>query len=226
MKLKLVEKRPEITGVQTFIFEPEQPISWQPGQYMHYVLDHPDPDERGTERWFTIASAPFEKHIQITTRYDGEKISSFKKALDAMRPGDTIEADGPKGKFIMQEGEHHHVFIAGGIGITPYRSMLAQLAHDKQPAAIDLMYANRDNNFIFADELKSIQAQNPDFHILEFIDRRIEEPDLSKYLEDKNAVFYISGPEPMVEAYEQLFDKLGIEKTVVMTDYFPGYQQA
>lgn len=226
MKLKLVEKRPESTGVQTFIFEPEQPISWQPGQYMHYVLDHPDPDERGTERWFTIASAPFEKHIQITTRFDGEKVSSFKQALAELEPGSTIEADGPKGKFIMQEGEHHHVFIAGGIGITPYRSMLAQLAHDKQPAAIDLLYANRDNNFIFADELKSIQAQNPDFHILEFIDRRIEEPDLSKYLEDKNAVFYISGPEPMVEAYEQLFDKLGIEKTVVMTDYFPGYQQA
>jgi ferredoxin-NADP reductase len=226
MKLTLKEKRPEITGVKTFIFEPEQPISWQPGQYMHYVLEHPDQDDRGTERWFTIASAPFEKYIQITTRFDGERESSFKQALDAMDPGDTIEADGPKGKFILQEGEHHHVFIAGGIGITPFRSMLAHMAHDNKTARIDLLYANRDNVFVFGDELKSIRSENPDFQILEFVDRRIEEPDLQKYLDDKSAVFYISGPEPMVEAYEELFDKLGVEKDRVMTDYFPGYQQA
>jgi ferredoxin-NADP reductase len=223
MKLKLTDKRPEIKGVKTFIFEPQEPISWQPGQYLHYVLDHPDPDDRGTERWFTIASAPFEKHIQITTRFDGERESSFKQALDAMKPGDEIEADGPKGSFTLQEGEHHHVFIAGGIGITPYRSMLVQLAHDGKATAIDLMYANRDDNFVFGAELKELQASNPAFHILEFIDKRIEEPDLEKYLTDKTAVFYLSGPRSMVESYEQLFADRGIDKTAVMTDYFPGY---
>jgi ferredoxin-NADP reductase len=226
MKLTLKEKHPEIAGVKTFIFEPEQPISWQPGQYMHYVLDHSDPDDRGTERWFTIASAPFEKHIQITTRFDGERESSFKRALDAMNPGDTIEADGPKGKFTLQEGEHPNIFIAGGIGITPYRSMLAQLAHDNKTSRIDLLYANRDSNFVFGEELKGIQSENPGFQILEFIDKHIEEPDLQGYLGDKSAIFYISGPEPMVEAYEELFDKLGVEKDRVKTDYFPGYQQA
>jgi len=223
MKLKLIQNREETKGVRTFIFEPEQPIDWQPGQYMHYVLDHANADDRGTERWFTIASAPFEKHIQITTRFDGEIESSFKKAMDAMEPGDSIEADGPKGSFILQEGEHHHVFIAGGIGITPYRSMIVQLAHDKQQPRIDLLYANKDDNFVFKEELEGLQAINSDFKILEFVDKRIAEPDLEKYFSDKSAVFYLSGPRSMVESYEHLFADRGIEKTAVMTDYFPGY---
>jgi ferredoxin-NADP reductase len=223
MKLKLKEKRPEVTGVKTFIFEPEQPLTWQPGQYLHYVLDHPNPDDRGTERWFTIASAPFEKHIQITTRFDGERESSFKRALDAMEPGDEIEADGPKGSFTLQEGEHHHIFIAGGIGITPYRSMVQQLNHDHIQPRIDLLYANKDDNFVFKSELAQLQASNPSFKILEFVDKRIDEPDLEKYFSDRSAVYYLSGPRSMVEAYEHLFAERGIDKTAVMTDYFPGY---
>jgi len=223
MKLTLKEKRPEIEGVKTFIFEPEAPINWQPGQYMHYVLDHPNPDDRGTERYFTIASAPFEKHIQITTRFDGERESSFKQALDAMNPGDQIEADGPRGSFTLREGEHHHVFVAGGIGITPYRSMLAQLEHEGRDVRIDLLYANRDNNFVFGEELKRMQQSHPSFQILEFVDRRIGEPDFQKYLNYQSAVFYLSGPRSMVEAYEGLMAEQGIDKSVVMTDYFPGY---
>lgn len=222
MKLKLIEKHPETPGVETFIFEPESPIEWQPGQYMHYVLDHPNPDDRGIERWFTIAAAPFEKHIQITTRFDGERESSFKQALAAMAPGDEIEADGPKGSFTLQEGEHHHVFIAGGIGITPYRSMLAQMQHENSVANIDLLYANRDQNFVFGEELKQISAAHPEFKVIEFVDKRIEEGDLQSYFQDDLTVFYLSGPRPMVEAYEaQLKSKVGEDRA--KTDYFPGY---
>jgi ferredoxin-NADP reductase len=223
MKMTLKSKKPEIEGVYTFIFEPEEPIDWQPGQYMHYVLKHEDPDDRGEERWFTISSAPFEKDIMITTRFDGEKTSSFKQALLKMAPGGTIEAEGPKGSFTLQEGEHHHIFIAGGIGITPFRSMLLQLLHDHQDKAIDLMYANRDNNFVFGDWLKDLQSKNPSFHLLEFIDKRIEEPDLAEFIGDKSAVYYLSGPRAMVESYEALLEAKAVEKTAVMTDYFPGY---
>jgi ferredoxin-NADP reductase len=223
MKLRLQSKKPEVEGVYSFVFEPEEPISWQAGQYLHYVLQHDYPDDRGVERWFTIASAPFEGVIQITTRFDGEKQSSFKKALFDMQPGGEIEADGPKGSFTLQEGEHHHVFIAGGIGITPFRSIIIQLAHDNQEKKIELMYANRDNNFVYGEELKSIQQNHPEFHVLEFVDKRIEEPDLQNFLQDKTAIYYLSGPRSMVEAYEQLLADKGVEKTAVMTDYFPGY---
>jgi ferredoxin-NADP reductase len=151
MKMTLKSKHPEVEGVFTFTFQPEASITWQPGQYMHYVLKHENPDDRGEERWFTISSAPFETDIMITTRFDGEQISSFKRALFKMEPGGVIEADGPKGSFTLQEGEHHHIFIAGGIGVTPFRSMLLQLLHDHKNKSIDLMYANRDSNFVFGD---------------------------------------------------------------------------
>jgi ferredoxin-NADP reductase len=222
MKLRLREKRQEIEGVKTFIFEPEAQIEWQPGQYLHYVLEHSNPDDRGIERWFTIAAAPFENHIQITTRFDGEKMSSFKQALAAMEPGGIIEADGPKGSFTLLPGDIKHVFIAGGIGITPYRSMLAQMQHDNNVANIDLLYANRDQNFVFGEELKQIAATHPTFKLTEFVDKRIEEEDLQSYFQDDSTVFYLSGPRPMVEAYEeQLKSKVGEDR--VKTDYFPGY---
>jgi ferredoxin-NADP reductase len=223
MKLRLLSKKDETEGVTSFIFDPEESLNWQPGQYLHYVLEHDNPDERGTERWFTIATAPYEKNIMITTRFDGERQSSFKQALHNMQPGDEIEADGPKGQFTLQEGEHHHIFIAGGIGITPFRAMIMQLAHDSAEKRIDLLYANRDDKFVFADEFKQVQESNSQFKLLEFTDKRIEEQDLAEYLKDKSAIYYLSGPRSMVEAYEKLLSEKGVEKTAVMTDYFPGY---
>jgi ferredoxin-NADP reductase len=223
MKMTLKSKTPEVPGVYTFTFAPAEPVSWQPGQYMHYVLKHENPDDRGQERWFTISSAPYEEDIMITTRFDGEKKSSFKQALLKLEPGGTIEADGPKGSFTLQEGQHHHIFIAGGIGVTPFRSMLLQLLHDHQDKKIDLMYANRDSNFVYGDWLKDLQTKSPSFHLLDFVDKRIEEPDLAEFMKDKTAIYYLSGPRSMVEAYEHLLADKGVEKTAVMTDYFPGY---
>lgn len=208
----------------SFIFEPEEPLSWQPGQYLHYVLKHKNPDNRGEKRWFTIASAPFERNIIITTRFDGEQISSFKSALFNMKLGDEIEVDdGPKGWFVLTEGEHRHIFIAGGIGITPFRSMVAQLAHNKNAKLIDLMYANKGNNFVFGEELENYQKTNPSFNLLKFVDKRIEQADFKDYLKDKSAIYYLSGPRAMVEAYETLLTEAGVAETAILTDYFPGY---
>ena len=171
MKLKLVSKKSEVPGVCSFIFEPSEPIEWQPGQYMHYLLPQAHPDERGIERWFTISAAPFEQHIMITTRFDGEKVSSFKQTLENMEIGTELESDGPKGSFILQESSGPHVLIAGGIGITPYRSMLAQLAHDGQDKNIVLMYANRDEHFVFGVELEMIAQKMAGLKIKKFVDK-------------------------------------------------------
>ena len=222
MKMKFIMSKDQQPGVHTFVFEPSEPISWQPGQYMHYVLEHPDADDRGTERWFTIASPPYEKNIQITTRI-ADKSSSFKKALLAMKIGDSIDADGPKGQFILKEGDYHHILIAGGIGITPYHSMLAQLAHDNKPANADLLYANNDDNFVFDDQLASWAAKDPTLKIHKFVDKHIETEDFKPYLADANAIYYLSGPRAMVESYESLLPSLGVSKENVLTDYFPGY---
>lgn len=227
MKLKLINVKDEIADAKTFVFRPEEDISWQPGQYMHYFLKHPDADDRGIERWFTISSAPFEKHITITTRLAAEKGSTFKRALNQLTEGDTIEAEGPGGKFILREGGHRHILIAGGIGITPYRSMLAQLDHDDQGINADLLYANRDDHLIFYDELSKYEHKQPNLHIKKFIGGKlIEQPDLEEYAKDSNNVFYLSGPYSMVESYKVLLPTMGVAEDNIMTDFFPGYDNA
>lgn len=223
MKLSLVNKKPEVPGVYTFVFEASEPITWLPGQYMHYVMDLPNADDRGLERWFTISSAPFEHTIDITTRFDGELKSSFKQALLALPQNGQIESDGPKGEFVLQDPSAHYVFIAGGIGITPFRSILAQAGHDGQKLKVDLLYANRDENFVFDNELESLAQANPEFHIKKFVgDNHIQETDLQPFIDDPTTVFYVSGPKPMVESYyEMLLAKVGEAR--VKKDFFPGY---
>lgn len=223
MNLLLKSKTTIQEGVKSFIFEPEEKITWEPGQYLHYVLEHDNPDDRGVERWFTIASAPYENEVAITTRFDGERMSSFKAALQQMDEGEIIEADGPKGKFILQPGEHRHVFISGGIGITPFHSMIKQFAHDNHMPKIDLLYANRDGNFVYMDELQRISKDFPSLHIVEFAGKQIEEGDLEPYLADKSSIFYLSGPHPMVDSYELLLKDNNVPETAILTDYFPGY---
>jgi ferredoxin-NADP reductase len=226
MKLTLVERKKLFDDVESFYFEPEQPTDWQPGQYMHYVFNHPDADERGAERWFTISSAPYEKRISITTRFSADKGSSFKHALQAMKIGDTIEADGPKGKFVIDDTSKKPILVAGGIGVTPYHSMLMQMDHDGQDVNAELLYANRDNNFVFGEELEGLAQKHANFKITKFVgERHIEEADLKPYADDSSTVIYLSGPEPMVENYEDtLKEKLQVPEERVKTDFFPGYE--
>jgi ferredoxin-NADP reductase len=223
VKIELISKNSEVPGVYSFIFKPDKPIGWVPGQYMHYVLPHPDPDDRGIERWFTISAAPFEENLRITTRFAEEKGSSFKKALLALAIGSELEADGVEGDFTLATGDVHHILIAGGIGITPYRSMLAQLAHDKKYIHSELLYANQDENLVFGDELAKIETSLRSFHVHPFIGRRLAPGDFKKYVGEPNSIFYLSGPEPLVENYEGVLAEMGVAKKRIKTDFFPGY---
>src|SRR3982751_512135 len=115
MKMNLVSKKTEVPGVESFIFEPEETLSWKAGQYLHYVLHHEPTDDRGSDRWFTVASAPYEKNPMITTRHADEKSSSFKTALFAMKEGEEIEISSVDGDFTVEDTDKDLVFIAGGI---------------------------------------------------------------------------------------------------------------
>ncbi len=224
MKLQLKSRKVEQEDVETFIFRPERPIVWQAGQYLHYILPHPNPDDRGIERWFTIASAPFEKHIQVTTRFTQQAGSTFKKALRSMKIGDYLKADGPKGEFVNSGAGKKPIFIAGGIGITPFRAMLLQLDHDGQDINVELLYVNRDDNLVFEEELTKLETKHAAFHIQRFIgDKRIEKADFADYINDANSIFYISGPKPMVENYQHSLTSLAVNEDRIKTDYFPGY---
>lgn len=129
MKLTLTTIKPESPDVKSFIFKPSKPLIWKAGQYLHYMLHHEPTDDRGSDRWFTIASAPFEHHVMITTRLAKTKGSTFKKNLKDLKVGEAIEVSDVDGDFIVTKKNKDYVFIAGGIGITPFRSILKEMQH-------------------------------------------------------------------------------------------------
>ncbi len=133
MKIELVEKKKETKDVTSFIFESRVPIEWIAGQFLFYTFPHPNPDERGITRYFTISAVPFEKHIMLTTRFAGNKSSSFKQKLFATPIRTEVEITDPDGDFIVEDLGKKIIFIAGGIGITPYRSILLDLDQRNLP---------------------------------------------------------------------------------------------
>ncbi len=226
MKLKLLEKIQRTPDVISFIFEPVEPITWKAGQYLHWVLHHEPTDDRGSDRWFTISSAPFEKHIMITTRFTKKKGSSFKNKLQTLVVGKSqMEISYLEGDFTLDDPNKDCVFIAGGIGITPFRSMIKQLDHDKKPINVNLLYANKDQNIVFKEELEEIASRNPNFKInYIFSPEHIDETKIKQLITDiSNKTFYVSGPEPMVEDLLSMLKNMGIKDENLKGDWFPNY---
>jgi ferredoxin-NADP reductase len=225
MKFTLTEKKQETSDTFSFIFAPDQSLRWKPGQFLRYVLNHPEPDDRGVERYFSIASAPHEKHVMVTTRF-AAKGSSFKKALTNLKPGDAIEAHDLEGDFVVDDPKNTFVFIAGGIGITPFRAILLDLDFNKQPLNVQLLYANHDNDFVYQKELETLQARHPKFRI-DYVVRpkRFDEKSIPKLVPDmEKSILYVSGPEPMVESMDETLKQMGVSEERIKNDFFPGYE--
>lgn len=224
MKLTLIDRKKEAGDAQSFIFKPGQPVSWKPGYFIHYILPHQDMDKRKNDRYFTISSTPHEGFIMLTTRITPNG-SSFKKMLLKLKPGDIIEAEEPEGDFVIEGPNKKYVFIAGGIGITPFRAIILDLAYRKQLINTILLYANKTADFVFKDELEALSKDRPDFQIHYFVDpQRIDQEVIRKLVPDlKNSLFYVSGPEPMVESFEEMLMNMGIPDKHIKRDYFPGY---
>lgn len=227
MKLTFKEKSIKQGNVTRFVFSPQEPVSWQPGQFSHYTLPHDNADDRGDDRWFTISSAPFEKDIWITTRITPDHGSTFKQTLSNLTPGQVLEADDPDGDFVVEDLNRNYVFVAGGIGITPFRSILNQLHHNGKDIRAELLYANRDMASVpFKDELEAISQAHPGFNITYFSgDNKIDEAALrAAGAKLADPIYYVSGPEPMVEAFEKVLQGMGIDDQHAKFDFFPGYE--
>ena len=157
MQLQLVKKVDEARGTKSFFFNivdgylSEEKLSWEPGQYIYITLPYLNyPDERGDTRHFTISSSPTEGDlIRITIRIRQE--SGYKKTLDELPIGSEVEGKGPQGTFLFDSKIEYNIFLAGGIGITPFRSIIKNVIDDKQKQKtnIHLIYSNSDNDFIF-----------------------------------------------------------------------------
>jgi ferredoxin-NADP reductase len=225
MKLTLIAKRPETQGVVSFLFSSDAPLKWQAGQFLQYRLPHPNADDRGITRYFTIASAPFEGHVMLTTRLGADRTSSFKRALRQLPVGATVDADEPEGDFVAGDPADTHVLIAGGIGVTPFRAILLDLEHRGLPIDATLLYANRTPDFVYKAELDALTGRHPGLAVRYLVSpERVTETTIR----DAAAVltrpaFHVSGPELFVDAMASMLSGLGVPDTRVKRDYFPGY---
>jgi ferredoxin-NADP reductase len=219
LKVSLERKYTEAGNAVTFILKPEKPVNWIAGQYTRYQLK----TERGLEEhFFTIASAPYEKHFQITTRISD---STFKQALNNLNPGDTITAFDPEGDFIWQETDHNRVFVAGGIGVTPFHSIIKDRDHNGDPIPVTLLYANRNDDIPFKAEVDRWRAEHPEFNVAYVIGEQLSAKLIAEHLPKlKNSLVYISGAEPMVEAIGNgLRNIYKLPDAQIIQDFFPGY---
>lgn len=226
MKLKLIDKRQENGDVKSFVFEPQETLSWKAGQFLIYFLPQEKPDIRGKQRFFTISSAPPEGHVMLSTRIKPGNLSTFKKTLDKLKIGETVEVKGPDGDFTVNDSNKKYVFIAGGIGVTPFRSIIVDLYSKKEPLNITLLYANSDDQFSFKDELEQISSKNSNFKIYYIISpKHIDEEVIKEAVPNLDEpIFYVSGPEPMVETLSGMLIKMGIPEDRLKQDFFPGYE--
>jgi ferredoxin-NADP reductase len=211
--------------VVSFVFEPSTDFMWYPGQYMKVTLPHDKVDSRGIERWFTIAAPPFEHFPRITTRIAKDHPSSFKVALSQLQPGDPLEVERPGGDFVMTSLETEYVLIAGGIGITPFHAMLAQLDHDHEMPKTSVIYGAGDNEPIFHRELTDIAARLPELQVRCLVEpERVSPEIITNSVSDITVPHYfVSGPEPMVDAIQKMLITMGVSAGKIEVDHFSGY---
>ncbi len=233
-KLKFIEKRKEAQNAYTFVFSREG-VEFEAGQHFAFVLPHEKPDNRSVFRIFTISSAPNKDHIAITTRFFGEESSSFKKALMLLNPGDTVTVRGPSplsDVFRIKDFSQKFIFIAGGIGITPFHSVLTQAALAGNQLQGELFYANSDTDFIFSEELDSAAAKQDNFKINKIIspDRvTVEQLKACINRQGQDVIFKISGTQGFVKNYRNLLRHelkipRGQIKTYAYTGVFGSYK--
>lgn len=226
MKVTLIEKIRKTKDIYSFIFKPEKQVIWKAGQHIFLKIPHPNPDNRGIIRHFTISSAPVEKNISITSRFDIEKGSSFKKALLKLKTGSTVEAFNLRGNFIIKDLKAKYVFIAGGIGITPYRSILLDLSNKNNSVNIILLYGNKDQDIVFKDTLDAIESKYKWLKIYYIVEPQIIDEEIlkNKVQDFKERIFYISGSLNMVKTVQNILLRLNIKESSILKDYFPGYE--
>lgn len=226
--LTLIKKEAAGSNIINFWFRPEQAINFIPGQFLEWTLPHKHVDSRGTRRYFTIASAPEEKNILLTTKFAPEKGSSFKSALKNLSPGEEITAGNLEGKFILPKDTTKKLcFIAGGIGITPFRSMVKYMINYGDCRDAILLYAVRTADEITYREIFA-EAEKECGTKIRFIetqkDGQMDAARVKTYCPDfLERIFYVSGPESMVQSFEKMLSAMDVPKRQIKHDYFPGY---
>lgn len=233
--MKLIQKNKIADATYELVLAPDRPFTFRPGQYLEWTLGHTYADNRGNRRFFTIASSPTEEYVRLGVKFY-EPESTFKRELLALPVNGTLSASSLSGDFVLpRDPKKKLVFIAGGIGVTPFRSMVQYLIDTKDARAITLLYSNKtaseiayQGTFDRAAEIigmKTVYALTNESAPVPgtysgMIDRALILREVPDY---KERTFYISGPHGMVTAFKKTLGEMGVPFYRIKTDYFPGF---
>ncbi len=220
MKAHFVKKQPEGEDITTFYFEPEQPIDFIAGQFIELRLPITSPDPRDTKRWFSISASPTEPFIAITTRIPTTSPSVFKRALQMLKVSDSIDISQAMGDFVLPKDHTIPLlFIAAGIGITPFRSITKWLIDSSDQRQVTILQAiNKPGDAIFRDVFEAYDCK-----YTTLISDRLTAKIIRSHIHSNKTKLYIAGPEPMVEELSKAMIDSGYPASLVAGDYFPGY---
>jgi ferredoxin-NADP reductase len=236
MQARIKEKEEVAKGTLLVTFDLlGKEVDFKPGQYFFVTLpDIGHQDDKGLRRHITVVTSPNEKGVLgLATRM---RESAFKRSLDELPVGTQVEVEEPKGDFALPEDTTRPlVFVAGGIGITVFRSMLLYIREEGLSYRVTLIYSNRDReSTAFLDELRGLEQEIPDFRLVltmtqdqgwdgetRKVDAQFFEdylgPDLNQY------TFLVAGPPAMTEGVQSALEDAGVNEENVTAERYSGY---
>jgi ferredoxin-NADP reductase len=236
VRARVKEKREVAKGTLLVTFDLQgAEVDFRPGQYFWVeLLDPPYDDDKGPRRHITVVTSPTERGVLgLATRL---RDSAFKRSLKELPEGAEVEVEHPKGSFVLpEETDRPYVFIAGGIGITVFHSMLRYIADKGLPHRVTLVYSNRDRqSTAFYDELREFEADNPNLEVVftmtedsgwEGETRRIDAEMLRDHLGEEldSYTYLVAGPPAMVNGVAEALEGAGIPEDQVRPARFSGY---
>ena len=231
----LNEIRDEAPGVKSFLFKYDKSaFQYKSGQILLLFPEDGNPSLRHA---FSIASSPTEDLLMISTKIRAE--SQYKNLLDTLKEGDTVSIMGPAGQFgLPDQPIEQIVLLGGGIGITPFRSIVKYASDNKSQTIITLLYTNRTpEDIVYKEEWKEYEAENPNFTAIHTITKpsestsewkghkgRIDAEMIRRYIDrpDK-ALYLVCGPPSLVTDLTGVLTEMGISPTQIRTENFRGY---
>ena len=237
MKARLIATEHIAAKTAGFTFEASERLSFEAGQTCDITIPSPRyQDEKGPSRTFSIASSPADApRVMFATRLTG---SAFKRTLLEAAAGLEVELDGPFGSFTLHKNTARPaVFFAGGIGITPFRSIIKDVTERHLPHRVTLFYSNRTaGSTAFLSELESWQRHSANVRLIASItapssDEPWTHPTgvmdaafIKPHVDDlANAICYLAGPPGFVKAMRAALDALGADPDNLRTEEFAGY---
>ena len=233
-----LEERAEVAErTMAFHFQKPAGFTFKPGQAMDVILlDSPSADAETTRHTFSIVTAPYEDKLVVATRM---RDSAYKQALKSVAIGSPVRLEGPSGSLTLHgDRTRPAVFVAGGIGITPFMSVLRHATNNQLEQRILLLYANRrPEDAAFLDELQLLEGRNKNFQLFATMTQmdksrrpwngetnRVDEVLITRAAGDLSApVYYVAGPPAMVEAMRQRLNGIGVGDDDIRSEEFYGY---